>query len=128
MLVEQHRTIERGAGGDFRAEGVTYLTRATALGLYDDGYVTVLEHADELDRLWHVRARRVILATGAFERSIAFADNDRPGVMLSYAASLYLEHGVLVGSRTVVFTARGAPTARRRTSSRTAARCPRSRT
>ena len=107
MLVEQHRTIERGAGGDFRAEGVTYLTRATALGLYDDGYVTVLEHADELDRLWHVRARRVILATGAFERSIAFADNDRPGVMLSYAASLYLEHGVLVGSRTVVFTARG---------------------
>jgi sarcosine oxidase, subunit alpha len=107
MLVEQHRTIERGAGGDFRAEGVTYLTRATALGLYDDGYVTVLEHADELDRIWHVRARRVILATGAFERSIAFADNDRPGVMLSYAASLYLEHGVLVGSRTVVFTARG---------------------
>ncbi|HKN81606.1 MAG TPA: 2Fe-2S iron-sulfur cluster-binding protein, partial [Actinomycetota bacterium] len=108
MLVEQHRTIERGAGGDFRAEGVTYLTRATALGLYDDGYVTVLEQADELDRIWHVRARRVILATGAFERSIAFADNDRPGVMLSYAASLYLEHGVLVGSRTVVFTARGS--------------------
>ena len=107
MLVEQHRTIERGAGGDFRAEGVTCLTRATALGLYDDGYVIVLEHADELDRLWHVRARRVILATGAFERSIAFADNDRPGVMLSYAAWLYLEHGVLVGSRTVVFTARG---------------------
>ena len=107
MLVEQHRTIERGAGGDFRAEGVTYLTRATALGLYDDGYVTVLEHADELDRLWHVRARRVILATGAFERSIAFADNDRPGVMLSHAASTYqVEHGVLVGSRTVVFTAR----------------------
>ena len=107
MLVEQHRTIERGAGGDFRAEGVTYLTRATALGLYDDGYVTVLEHADELDRIWHVRARRVILATGAFERSIAFADNDRAGVMLSNAASRYLEHGVLVGSRTVVFTARG---------------------
>jgi sarcosine oxidase subunit alpha len=107
MLVEQHRTIERGAGGDFRAEGVTYLTRATALGLYDDGYVTVFEHADELDRLWHIRADRVILATGAFERSIAFADNDRPGVMLSYASSRYLEHGVLVGSRTVVFTARG---------------------
>jgi sarcosine oxidase, subunit alpha len=106
MLVEQHRTIERGAGGDFRAEGVTYLTRATALGLYDDGYVTVLEHADELDRIWHVRGERVILATGAFERSIAFADNDRPGVMLSHGAMNHLELGVLVGSRTVVFTAR----------------------
>jgi sarcosine oxidase subunit alpha len=106
MLVEQHQTIERGAGGDFRAEGVTYLTRATALGLYDDGYITVLEHADELDRIWHVRAKGVILATGAFERSIAFADNDRPGVMLSHGAMSHLEQGVLVGSRTVVFTAR----------------------
>ena len=107
MLVEQHRSIERGAGGDFVAEGVSYLTRATALGLYDDGYATVLERAAGLDRLWHVRAERVILATGAFERSIAFADNDRPGVMLAYASWLYpLEHGVLVGSRTVLFTAR----------------------
>ncbi len=61
-----------------------------------------------------MRARNVVLATGAHERPIAFADNDRPGVMLSYASSLYLEHGVLVGSRTVVFTARGAPTRRLR--------------
>jgi sarcosine oxidase, subunit alpha len=109
MLVEQHRTIERGAGGDFVAEGVTYLTRATALGVYDDGYVTVLERAEGRDRLWHMRARQVILATGAFERSIAFADNDRPGVMLSLAApwSYHLGYGVLVGSRAVLFTARG---------------------
>ena len=108
MLVDQHRTIQRGAGGDFVAEGVTYLTRTTALGLYDEGYVTVLERAAGLDRLWHVRAKRVILATGAFERSIAFADNDRPGVMLAYASWLYhVEHGVVPGSRAVLFTARG---------------------
>ncbi len=109
MLVEQQPRIQRGAGGDFVAEGVTYLARATALGLYDDGYVTVLERASGRDRLWHVRARRVILATGAFERSIAFSDNDRPGVMLSLAASWSYpgEHGVLVGARAVLFTARG---------------------
>ncbi|HET8526351.1 MAG TPA: 2Fe-2S iron-sulfur cluster-binding protein, partial [Actinomycetota bacterium] len=109
MLVEQRASIEQGAGGDFVAEGVAYLTRATALGVYDQGYVTVLERAGDRDRLWHVRARHVILATGAFERSIAFADNDRPGVMLSLAASesYQLEYGVLVGSRAVLFTARG---------------------
>ena len=106
LLVEQRSTIEEGAGGDFIAEGVTYLTRATALGLYDEGFVTVLERGSDLDRLWHVRAKRVILATGAFERSIAFADNDRPAVMLSHAANAYLDRGVLVGSRTAVFTAR----------------------
>ena len=37
-------------------------------------------------RLWHVRAGRVVLATGAHERPIAFADCDRPGVMLASAA------------------------------------------
>jgi sarcosine oxidase subunit alpha len=30
-------------------------------------------------------AAAVVLATGAFERSIAFADNDRPGIMLANA-------------------------------------------
>ena len=84
--------------------------------------------ADELDRLWHVRARRVILATGAFERSDRVRRQRPAGRDAGHAASPYLEHGVLVGSRTVVFTARAAPTAPRRISSRTEARCPRSRT
>ena len=41
-------------------------------------------------RLWHIRAGRVVLATGAHERPIAFADNDRPGVMLAGAARTYV--------------------------------------
>jgi sarcosine oxidase subunit alpha len=106
MLVEQRPTISEGAGGDFVAEGVTYLTRTTALGLYDEGYVTALERTSDLDRLWHIRAARVILATGSFERSIAFRDNDRPGVMLAGAALSYLDAGVLIGRRTIVFAAR----------------------
>jgi sarcosine oxidase, subunit alpha len=105
MLVEQRPTISEGAGGDFIAEGVTYLTRTTALGLYDEGYVTALERGDDVDRLWHIRAARVILATGSFERSIAFRDNDRPGVMLLGAAARYLDDGVRVGARAVLFTA-----------------------
>ena len=55
----------------------------TALGVYDDGYVVALERSPDRDRLWHVRAGSVILATGATERPIAFAGNDRPGVMLA---------------------------------------------
>ena len=43
------------------------------------------------ERLWHVRARQVVLATGAHERPIAFAGNDLPGVMLAGAAREYLE-------------------------------------
>ena len=99
LLVERDRLA--AAAGD----GVTVLTNATALGLYDDGYAVVHERGPERDTLWHVRAGRVILATGAHERPIAFAHDDRPGVMLAEAVRTYLERfGVLPGKRVVVFT------------------------
>jgi sarcosine oxidase, subunit alpha len=103
LLVEEQPDLD-GAGTTWRPEGVTYLTRTTALGLYDEGYAIVLERSPELHRLWHVRAGRVVLATGAYERPIAFAGNDRPGIMLS-SALRYLAFGVIPGSRSVVFSA-----------------------
>ncbi len=73
------------------------LPRTTALGIYDDGYVVALERSPEMERLWHIRAANIVLATGATERPIVFARNDRPGVMLSSAAAAYVERfGVLV--------------------------------
>jgi sarcosine oxidase, subunit alpha len=87
------------------APETTVLLRATATGVYDMGYVVVHERSRPLERVWHVRAGRIILATGAHERPIAFADNDRPGVMLSGAARLYADgFGVAPGERAVVFT------------------------
>ena len=41
-------------------------------------------------RLWHVRARHIVHATGALERPIVFQDNDRPGIMLASGARSYL--------------------------------------
>ena len=85
-------------------DGVDVLVDATVLGLYDDGYAVIHERAAEHDTLWHVRAARVVLATGAHERPIAFADNDRPGVMLNGAVGRYLrDFGVLPGERVVLF-------------------------
>ena len=56
-------------------------------------------------RIWRIRATQIILATGAHERPIVFADNDRPGILLAGAARTYLHrYGVLVGRRVVVFT------------------------
>jgi sarcosine oxidase, subunit alpha len=57
-------------------------------------------------RLWHVRAREVVVATGAHERLLAFAGNDLPGVMLAGAVRRYRERsGVAAGERPVVLTA-----------------------
>ena len=55
-------------------------------------------------RLWHVRAQRIVLATGALERPIVFPDNDRPGIMLASAARSYLARHALAPERGVVFT------------------------
>jgi sarcosine oxidase subunit alpha len=91
LVDERHRIDDAPAG-------VTVLPRTTALGVYDDGYVVALERLPDRERLWHVRAGRVVLATGATERPIAFPGNDRPGVMLASAAATYADRfGVLAG-------------------------------
>ena len=70
------------------------MPRSTAFGYYDHNFVTVLERVtDHLgptggnvprQRIWRVRARQVVLATGAIERPLVFRNNDRPGVMLAF--------------------------------------------
>ncbi|WP_043640660.1 2Fe-2S iron-sulfur cluster-binding protein [Nonomuraea candida] len=80
------------------------LTTTTAVGCYDHGYVVAVERRARGERLWHIRARRVVLATGAHERSLAFPGNDRPGVMLASAARAYANrYGVAPWRRAVVF-------------------------
>ncbi len=99
LLVDEHHRI------DEPPEGATALASTTATGVYDDGYVVLYERLPDLDRIWHVRAAHVVLATGAHERPIAFAGNDRPGVLLAGATRAYVERfGVLPGERAVVFT------------------------
>jgi sarcosine oxidase subunit alpha len=55
-------------------------------------------------RLWHVRAKAIVLATGALERPIVFQDNDRPGILLASAARGYLHRYAVAPSRGLVFT------------------------
>ena len=97
-------------------ENVRLLPRTTAFGYYAQNFVGLVERVTEhladpghdlpRERLWQVRAKRVILATGAIERHMVFADNDRPGVMLASAARTYLNHyGVAVGRNVGVYTA-----------------------
>ena len=56
-------------------------------------------------RLLKIRAKKVILATGALERPLVFNNNDRPGIMLSSAVKKYADfYGVACGKKTVFFT------------------------
>lgn len=98
------------------APDVRVLRRTTVFGYYDDNHLLAVERRtnhlgaaapDKVsrERVHRIRARHVVLATGAHERSLAFADNDRPGVMLAASARTYVNrHGVLPGRHAVVFT------------------------
>ena len=56
-------------------------------------------------RLLKIRAKKVIIATGALERPMIFNNNDRPGIMLSSAVKKYANYyGVISGKKTVFFT------------------------
>lgn len=101
-------------------ESVTLLSRTTANGYHDHNFVTLHERrtehladvAPDIDgrrqsrsRLHRVRAAQVVLATGAHERPLVYANNDVPGNLLAGAVSSYIRrYGVVPGRRLVLTT------------------------
>ena len=97
-------------------DNVTLLPRTTANGYHDHNFVTLHERRTEhladsaptfgnrrqvRSRLHRVRARQVVLATGAHERPLVYANNDVPGNMLAGAVSTYIRrYGVVPGRKT----------------------------
>ena len=99
--------------------GLTLLPRSTVFGCYDHNFLGVLERrTDHLgpsaptgvrQRLHRIRAKWTVLATGAVERPLAFANNDLPGNMLASAVSTYVNrYAVAPGERLVLFATNDA--------------------
>ena len=123
-LLQRPSTIA-GLPGDAWAEkasaelaampNVLLLTRTSVFGYYDHNYLMAVEHRTDHQgpgrtagvarkRLWHFRAKRVILATGAHERPIVFGNNDLPGIVLANAACAYAtRYGVALGKAGAAF-------------------------
>ncbi len=96
---------------------IRLLPRTTTFGYYHGNYVGMLERvSDHLppgtagegtprQRFWKVRAKQIVLATGAIERPLVFAENDRPGIMLAGAVRTFVNrYGVLPGRRVAIVT------------------------
>ena len=94
---------------------VKCLTRSTVFGYYDHNFLTILERCtDHLgitassgprQYMHKVRAKQVVLATGAFERPLVFAHNDIPGVMQASSVSTYINRfSVAPGNKLVLAT------------------------
>ncbi|TVP69210.1 MAG: sarcosine oxidase subunit alpha family protein [Rhodobacteraceae bacterium] len=94
---------------------VRLMSRTTVFGAFDHGIYGAVERvSDHLPRpaqgkprqiLWRIYSRRAILATGALERPIAFANNDRPGILNAGALRSYANRWAAAPADTVaVFT------------------------
>ncbi len=125
LLSETRATIDGKSAADWLAAAlaelsamprVMMLPRTQIFGYYEQNFLAGNERiADHLaapdprtprERQWQIRAKKVILATGAHERPLVFPDNDRPGIMLAESARGFLaRYGVLPGSRIVIATA-----------------------
>ncbi len=97
------------------SENVTLLPRTCAYGYLDHNFLVAVEKVTDhnpsafspntpRERMWRIRAKHVVLATGAFERPLVFHNNDKPGVMIASAVSAYVNrYGVRPGKRFVFF-------------------------
>jgi len=93
---------------------VRLLKRTTVFGAYDHGNYGALQRctdhlAEATDKprqiLWRIYSKRALLCTGATERPIGFANNDRPGIMLAGAVRAYVNRwGVTPGKNVTVLT------------------------
>jgi len=92
-------------------KNVILLPRSTVFGYFDHNYIGINErrsdHLGEVDhngtrqRLHKVRAKQVILATGAHERPLVYGNNDVPGCMLATAVSTYINRYAVVPGKTL---------------------------
>lgn len=124
-LLHTHAEISGMSSGDWLAytiaelktfPEVTLLPRATVNGYHDHNFLTIHERkTDHLvdrapagqtrQRMHKVRAKWVVLATGAHERPLVFGNNDVPGCMVASSISTYIQrYGVVPGNELVLMT------------------------
>ncbi|MEM6659928.1 MAG: 2Fe-2S iron-sulfur cluster-binding protein, partial [Pseudomonadota bacterium] len=94
---------------------VRLMLRTTVIGAFDHGVYGAVErtgdHLPDLPAgkprqiLWRIYTKRALLCAGATERSIAFENNDRPGIMLAGAMRTYANRfAVTPAQKVAIFT------------------------
>ena len=81
---------------------VSVMTGTACLGWYADNWLPLVRD----NRLYKLRAKALVVATGSLEQPLVFRNNDLPGIMLGSAAQRLIKlYGVKPGRRAVVATA-----------------------
>ena len=127
LLHDLTSTIDGMSASDWVAEtvatlagraNVRLLPRTTVVAYYNHNHIALnqrmtdhMRHPREglaRERLWQVRAGEVIVATGAHERPLVFANNDRPGMLLAESLRTFINRYGVTPGRNVVIATTGA--------------------
>ena len=99
-----------------KLDNLTIKTRTSVAAFHSYNYLLAKENlTDHLtknkknnsirQRLWKIRAKKVIIAAGSIERPLVFNNNDRPGIILANSINKYLNfYGVSCGLNNFIFT------------------------
>lgn len=80
-------------------DNVDIWTDATAIGLYDDGVLTV----EKGGKYYKIKSESIIVTTGASEKFLTFPNNDLPGIYGAGAVQTLMNvHGVKPGNSVVM--------------------------
>lgn len=82
-----------------KLDNIELRTGATALGIYEDGVVTA-----EIEGAYtHIKPKRIIVATGASEKTLVFPNNDLPGIYGAGAVQTLMNvYGVKPGNNVLM--------------------------
>ncbi|WP_240499540.1 MULTISPECIES: 2Fe-2S iron-sulfur cluster-binding protein [Cobetia] len=99
--LEANQTLQTLSAAVTAHPRIDVMTEATCNAWFTDNYLPVIRGK----RLYKVRAKECILASGAFDQPVVFRNNDLPGIMLASAAQRLMQHyGVRPGKQGVVIT------------------------
>ena len=80
---------------------IRILSNAVANAWFSDNFLPVIQGK----RMYKIRAKTCVLASGAFDQPVIFRNNDLPGVLLTSAAQRLIKlYGVVPGKNLVILT------------------------
>ncbi|THD75222.1 MAG: FAD-dependent oxidoreductase [Bradyrhizobium sp.] len=84
-----------------RCPNLRILNNTTVSGLFADNWASALKE----NRLFKIRAKQTVLASGGYDQLLVFSKNDLPGIMFADAAQRLMRlYGVKPGSKAVIVT------------------------
>lgn len=81
-------------------DNIEIMTGCTVLGVYEDNVISVMHKED---KYFKVKPEAMVVATGAFEKALAFPNNDLPGIYGAGAVQTLMNvHGVKPGNKVLM--------------------------